>query len=86
MAFKKGKSGNPGGKKKDTPDVQEVRAYAKSLSMEAIKKLKYWMDNGSEKASVSACSAILDRGLGKPTQEVEHTGGVSIAILETKTK
>jgi hypothetical protein len=39
-----------------------------------------WMRSDNPKASVTACLAILDRGYGKPTQPVEHSG--SIALVE----
>jgi hypothetical protein len=38
------------------------------------------MRSDNPKASVTACLAILDRGYGKPTQPVEHSG--SIALVE----
>lgn len=36
----------------------------------------------SDAARVSAASAILDRGYGKPTQALEHSGGLTLSHEE----
>lgn len=74
MAFKKGQSGNPGGRPKEDG---EVKALAKKHTAEAIERLVHWMKSENAKASVSACVALLDRGWGKPSQEVEAGEGLS---------
>lgn len=35
-------------------------------------------ENAPHAARISAATAILDRGFGKPQQKVEHSGGVKI--------
>ena len=74
MPFVKGKSGNPGGRPKDTAQIKEL---AQKLCPEAIAKLAEWMRSDNPKASVAACTALLDRGYGKPNQshEVSASGG-----------
>lgn len=71
MAFKKGKSGNPGGRPKGEG---EVRDLAKAYTKEAINKLANWMRSNNSKASVAASMALLDRGWGRPAQAVELSG------------
>lgn len=71
MAFKKGKSGNPGGRPKGEG---EVRDLARQHTGRAIAKLAEWMDSKNPKASVAACVALLDRGWGRPAQSVELAG------------
>jgi hypothetical protein len=68
MAFKKGQSGNPGGRPKEAQDVKEM---AKTHSRAALERLVHWMQSNNPKASVSAANAILDRAYGKPSQTID---------------
>lgn len=77
MPFQKGRSGNPGGRAKKTPDLIEVEELARKASPAAIKRLVEWMESDNARASVAACTAILDRAWGKPAQAIEHSGRVS---------
>lgn len=65
MAWKKGESGNPGGRPKEE---REVLQLARDHSARAIGRLAEWMDSDNARASVMACNAILDRAFGRPTQ------------------
>ena len=67
MPFKKGQSGNPGGRPKE---VAEVRELAKEHGPEAIERLVKLMASDNERTAVAACEAILNRGYGKPGQSV----------------
>ncbi len=67
MAFKPGQSGNPGGRPKENA---EVKALAKSLCLEAMRKLADLMRSSDEKVAKAAADSILDRGLGRPAQVV----------------
>lgn len=69
MAFKKGKSGNPGGRPKVVGEVQEL---ARAQTVAAVKTLVSVMGDKKQAASarVSAATAILDRGYGKPAQSI----------------
>lgn len=74
MAFKKGQSGNPGGRPKKDAAVLEVEALAKKMSPEAMKRLGMWMRSDNPKASVSASNTILERGVGKVAQPIVGGG------------
>jgi len=67
VAFQKGQSGNPGGRPREN---NEVKKLAQTFSQEAIEKLAEWMRSDNSKASVAACSALLDRAVGKPPQAI----------------
>lgn len=67
MPFKKGQSGNPGGRPKEVENIKEL---AREYSAEAIKRLVSWMRSKNPRASVLAANALLDRGYGKPAQFV----------------
>ena len=67
MPFKKGQSGNPGGRPKIVGDVQEL---AREHSTDAIATLAAIMrDNTAPPAArAMASNSILDRAYGKPPQ------------------
>jgi hypothetical protein len=68
MPFQPGQSGNPGGRPKETA---EVRQLAREHTAEIIERLLFWVRSDNPRASVAACQALLDRGYGKPSQELE---------------
>jgi len=51
-----------------------VRELAQTYTEEAMAKLAEWMRSKNPKASVAACTALLDRGWGKPAQSLEVAG------------
>ena len=67
--FKKGQSGNPGGRPKMASDV---KALAQDHCAAAIKKLAALMKSKDERTAIAACKDLLDRGIGKAPQA--HTG------------
>lgn len=71
--FKKGQSGNPGGR---PAIVKKVRELAQKHSEEAIRGLVSIAQDTNEKGAtrVAAWKEILDRGLGKSIQGVEVSG------------
>ena len=64
--FKKGVSGNPGGRPKGNPAVKEL---LKKHSEDAAKKLVELLYCGLEKVELAAAQEILNRTEGKPLQE-----------------
>src|SRR6476469_1338661 len=77
--FKKGQSGNPGGRPKV---VAEVKELARAHTGEAIETLVSIMTNpkSAPAARVSAANSLLDRGYGKPPQHITGEGGPSYVI------
>lgn len=71
--FEKGKSGNPGGRKKKTEEERRVEEMARVHTKEALTTLVTIMkDRGAkDSARVTAACAVLDRGWGKAPQVVE---------------
>ncbi len=72
--FKKGVSGNPGGRSpRIGPNGETAAQLARMLTADALKTLAEVNNNPKAPAiaRVAAANAILDRGWGKPTEYVE---------------
>jgi hypothetical protein len=78
-SFKPGASGNPGGRPKTPATIEarriqvDAKALARECAPDAVSTLKTIMLNerAPHATRISAATAILDRGFGKPRQEVE---------------
>jgi hypothetical protein len=73
--FVKGQSGNPLGRRRGIP---ELRTLARQHTKETIERLVYWLRSDDARASVAAAGMLLDRGFGKPSQEVTVPEGTAI--------
>ncbi len=78
MPFQKGQSGNPGGRPKE---FNEIKDLARQHSRAAVERLVEWMASDNPKASVSAAMALLDRGYGKPVQQVSGEDGGPLQLV-----
>lgn len=77
MAFVKGKSGNPSGRpKKLLPDGRSLADLAKGYTEQAINALvEVLTEEGAPHAArITAATALLDRGWGRPAQSLEISG------------
>ena len=73
--FKRGFSGNPGGRPKDEYKVAEL---ARSYTVEAVETLVDLMRHSKDdRVRGTASQALLDRGWGKAKVEVATSGGQS---------
>jgi hypothetical protein len=76
MQFRKGKSGNPGGRPKVLADVQELARQHAPAAIAELARLAVKAKN--ETARIAACRELLDRGYGKPRQGLEITPPPSV--------
>lgn len=67
MAFQKGQSGNPGGRKPVAPEVKEL---ARQHAPEAMRKLVELVGHSDPRVARAAAVDVLDRAYGKPTQPI----------------
>ncbi len=75
--FRKGVSGNPGGRPKQAVRVQELaRKHTKS----AIDTLARCMASEDERVQVAASVALLDRAWGKPAQALTGADGQALSL------
>jgi hypothetical protein len=73
MPFQKGQSGNPGGRAKVTlPDGRTLTDLAREHTPKAVQALVDVLESteASDAAKVSAATALLDRGWGRPKQDI----------------
>ena len=80
MTWKKGESGNPGGRPKE---VAEVRELARRHTKKAIATLAEIMLNEDAPAAsrVAAANSVLDRGHGRPELQHKVSGTINFAQL-----
>lgn len=75
MPFKKGQSGNPGGRK---AVPKEITIAAQMLCPEAVKTIGDLMRSSDDNnIRLKAANSLLDRGYGRPPQSVQLEGGDS---------
>lgn len=68
MPFEKGQSGNPLGRR---VEFNRVRAKAQEQGERAIETQVALLDDPDPKVRLAASNALLDRGFGKPTQNID---------------
>jgi hypothetical protein len=70
--FKKGQSGNPGGRPKKTPEELDLIAACKAKTPAALAVIESIMTTGeNERNRLAAAQAIIERAYGKPKEAVE---------------
>jgi hypothetical protein len=77
--FVRGVSGNPRGRPKEHEDV---KAAARQYTVESIERLAFWMRSDDPRASVVAADKLLDRGWGKPSQDVKLQAELGPGLAE----
>lgn len=73
-SFKKGKSGNPGGRPKTAPNFREK---CRELSIRALRALEEVIKDKSaanRQARVAASRVVIEHAYGKPPQTIENIG------------
>lgn len=78
--FKKGQSGNPAGRPKKLPQIDDLLAEVLGGDPDdpgnysEAKEVLQAMLTAAKKGNVQAQTAILDRAYGKAKQAIEHSG------------
>lgn len=88
--WKKGESGNPNGRPRKLPDLQELLAdvlgQQTKEGMTAGEEILRAMHARAKKGDVRAAELLLDRAYGKPKQTVDNniTAVEPLVIIKTK--
>jgi hypothetical protein len=81
--FKKGQSGNPSGR----PAVdKEIKTLALQHGQDSFRRIVELTQDSDSRIALAACREVLDRAYGKPSQEVEHSGGISFIEVNISEK
>lgn len=86
-AFKPGKSGNPGGRPKRTPEELDLIAACKAKTPDALDVILSIMSNSDKDAlRLSAAQTIIERGYGKAVQQqdLNVTGQLVFTAIERR--
>jgi hypothetical protein len=78
MKFRKGESGNPGGRPKVLGEVQELARQHVPSAIAELARLA--LKAKSETARIAAIRELLDRGYGRPRQAMEISAPVDNPI------
>lgn len=80
--WQKGQSGNPGGRPREVSDLREL---ARDHTEGAIRTIISVMNdsNATASARIAAAVALLDRGYGKPVQQVNQNTSLTLEQLIT---
>jgi len=84
-AFVPGKSANPGGRPKKTPQELDLIAACKAKTPSALAVMVDIMENGEKEATrLQAAQSIIERAYGKPVQpqDLSLTGGLVFTAIE----
>lgn len=71
--FQKGASGNPGGRPKDDFCLRSLARERTAAALDTLTEIMNTL-KAPAAARVSAACAILDRGYGRPSQQLQHSG------------
>jgi Family of unknown function (DUF5681) len=86
--FAPGQSGNPAGRPKVAPEEMALLDRIKSLSGKAVAALESVLDDpdAPAEAKIKASTAVFDRVLGKPRQEIDSNITQNIATPPTTSR
>ncbi len=84
QGFKPGKSGNPSGRPKKTPEQINLEAACRDKTPEALATILAIMADGQEKSRLTAATYVLDRGWGKAPQTINLDATVTMMTPEQR--
>lgn len=85
MAWKPGRSGNLGGRPRETDDMRKTQELAQQHSVRAVQRLVKLLGSENESVVIRAAEVILDRGLGKPVTVIDMlNSGIGIEPEQKK--
>ena len=73
--FKKGQSGNPGGRPKAAPGFREACRELSTKALKALEEVLKDKSAGARQARVAAAKTVIEHAWGRATQVVENIEG-----------
>ena len=72
LPFEKGKSGNPGGRPKRTPEEADLIEACRTKTPEALQTILELMDESdNDRVKLAAAQYVIERGWGKAPERIE---------------
>jgi hypothetical protein len=81
MPFKKGQSGNPGGKPKLPEDIVALAREHSPLILKRLIEFATGKRECEPTVAIRAAEAVLNRAWGTPRQSVEFTGDLTSYVM-----
>lgn len=84
--FAPGKSGNPSGRPKQTPEQKDALEAIRGLTPKAVETMRQILDSprAGETAKLRVCEIILERTYGKASASVELNAAITDADFVLK--
>lgn len=82
--FQKGVSGNKGGRPRTREANELIRAMFAKYGKKVVARLYEMALCADKRVALAAIDMIMDRNLGKPSQFIEHSGGLDLTTMTTE--
>lgn len=84
MPFKKGASGNPGGRPRHSPELQAAKAALLKITPSAVRVLYDLLKSDDEKVALTAATAVLKITVGDMVRAAVDDDGKTVGKIDAE--